>query len=924
MLELPEAHKDPGQGNDETAKPSALVVGKITQPKGLWTALNRIAGADNLRNGVLIVFSKDISGRIGIFCNRYISGAVLESTWQSGPDAVSALLSVTDGMFGFRPCLGIEGSELGQSLAIDINELLSLGQTHGEDVLSPSDALAVMNGREAPAKTTVHFSDYNEEEMPEFDGYLGASGNFFNEEPLSFAPPVDELPANAAESLSPPQPTATTESGGGEGDEGSFSYLDWFSDQVGVKSGPSKVREILMPALPQKAEKEEELEPLDRAVRDMEQYDKMVQAEHERVIKDIERSLQKHEPEGSTAGQEAEAVNDLRLFRDLLALEHDRVKTWSADQLNAIPTPKSAGAEGGAGDEAGYSRGPSSQAVRGGKEFLAGCTDLIQSTSKPVQDAKTFVNKKTTEEVVRPPQTFGNFFLDHPKILFGVCASVVVLALVGVVQYQAASDTDACFNEGKAAFQKGELQDARLLFTQTIEKNPNFARAYFLRAMVFGQTGEPEKALADLNIALSMGMSKSRVMTSRASVYAQMHDCDKAIDDCNHVILADPNYAEAYQIRALCRSHQSQFEACIKDCDAALKFAKEPEVRARLLLERGFAEGKLNQWAEAAKDFGEAAKTNPTAAVFMQRADAYRDMKKFPEALADYSKVIELEPRSYDAYVARGIAEAHLKKNAEALHDFGRALDLNKNGVEALIQRGEIHLAREEWRLAANDLEDSLELNPNIQESKDQLALAYKHLNRNVPSRYAGDVDIVRAKTVKLPSDPKAIMDLGYSNMNNGAFDEAIICFSALLKQNPADAAARKYLAYCYFQSNQSADAAFQFGQLQRLHALDHRDTMAYGKSLALSGQYAAAVTLFNAALQKEPNADDMRIELAKIYASAGAKDQSVAVCKQGIALAKTAQQRSQYENFIKAPDANAYNATRGKSTTDMTKDVGG
>lgn len=98
--------------------------GQITQADGLRDALEGILSAKAVQNGVLRIQSDLVSGRVGIFCARFITGAQVDSTGESGGLALRRLLAARNGSFSFEDARGSDISDLKQSLSIDVEILL--------------------------------------------------------------------------------------------------------------------------------------------------------------------------------------------------------------------------------------------------------------------------------------------------------------------------------------------------------------------------------------------------------------------------------------------------------------------------------------------------------------------------------------------------------------------------------------------------------------------------------------------------------------------------------------------------------------------------------------------------------------------------------------------------------------------------------
>ncbi len=104
----------------------AVLEGQISDDQDLREVLEIVLNVKDVQNGVLRITCNEFNGRIGIFCGRYITGAKVSSTDETGEEALKKLLTVQKGNFAFLDAKGQDISDLKQSLSIEIDRLLEL------------------------------------------------------------------------------------------------------------------------------------------------------------------------------------------------------------------------------------------------------------------------------------------------------------------------------------------------------------------------------------------------------------------------------------------------------------------------------------------------------------------------------------------------------------------------------------------------------------------------------------------------------------------------------------------------------------------------------------------------------------------------------------------------------------------------------
>lgn len=122
---------------------------------------------------------------------------------------------------------------------------------------------------------------------------------------------------------------------------------------------------------------------------------------------------------------------------------------------------------------------------------------------------------------------------------------------------------------------RGELIQAYFDCEDAIRDNPRNARAFSNRGSLFLLTNDPEKAVADFDVALSLQPEDASLFFNRGLAQSRLGRRGEAIADYTQAMRLDPKLAIAYHNRG--REHEvlGNLDEAIRDYKAALQLAPD-------------------------------------------------------------------------------------------------------------------------------------------------------------------------------------------------------------------------------------------------------------------------------------------------------------------------------------------------------------
>jgi lipoprotein NlpI/Leu/Phe-tRNA-protein transferase len=200
----------------------------------------------------------------------------------------------------------------------------------------------------------------------------------------------------------------------------------------------------------------------------------------------------------------------------------------------------------------------------------------------------------------------------------------------------------------------------------------------------------------------------------------------------------------------------------------------------------GMALYRAGQLDEAIAAYTKAIELNPkNAMVFSNRGNVYNYKGLWDMAIRDYDKAIELDPKNAVTFNNRGTVYSDKGLWDMAIRDYDKAIELDPKYAGSFSNRGNVYREKGLWDMAIRDHDKAIELDPKNAKAFNNRGIAYR--DKGLWDMAIRDFD----KAIEL--DPKyamAFYNRGLTYRDKGLWDMAIRDFDKAIEFDPKDAMA--------------------------------------------------------------------------------------------------------------------------------------
>lgn len=258
--------------------------------------------------------------------------------------------------------------------------------------------------------------------------------------------------------------------------------------------------------------------------------------------------------------------------------------------------------------------------------------------------------------------------------------SLTILLLASVLGYsQNYEKAVEAYNKGIELQQAGDAANAILAYDLALRLKPDLIEAYNNRATLKLNAGDVDGALADLSRVIEISPTYAMSFYNRGNIHLSKSDYERAIDDFTNSLKILDGMTTSYDKRAHAMSYNNRgnaFMALGKNKEALADYRRALEIipnSFEAITGLGSAKQQLGDHAGAVADYTRALQMVPdNILILTNRAGANEQVNK-EAALADYTKLIALDPKDAHLHARRGLVYLDLGRKKEAAADLRRA-----------------------------------------------------------------------------------------------------------------------------------------------------------------------------------------------------------------------------------------------------------
>jgi len=321
--------------------------------------------------------------------------------------------------------------------------------------------------------------------------------------------------------------------------------------------------------------------------------------------------------------------------------------------------------------------------------------------------------------------------LGHRKVWFIMkkISIVFIVLLFNTMLVCSQWNIEYILNQGREKLKNNDCIAAIDYFNTIIRVKPDFADAYYLRAIAKYSLGDYRGSVEDCSTAISFVPNFSYYYIYRGNAKEKLMDFNSALSDYNNAIEIRINNTEAYLSRGIIYIILKKYDFAIIDFNVAIMLDRK---NAYGYLYRALAKQYKTEYTNAMADYSIAIQLDPkNADAYVRRGKNRYDMKDFKGAIEDFDRGIKLDPKNSLSFYYRAITKVELLDYTGAMKDYDMVIELDPQNDLTYYNRADLKAKVGNFNAAIDDYTKVIQINPTNIFTYFNRAVCYQRLNKN-------------------------------------------------------------------------------------------------------------------------------------------------------------------------------------------------
>jgi tetratricopeptide (TPR) repeat protein len=265
---------------------------------------------------------------------------------------------------------------------------------------------------------------------------------------------------------------------------------------------------------------------------------------------------------------------------------------------------------------------------------------------------------------------------------------------------------------GNVFAEQRQFHEALSEFNNALKLDPKMVAAYVNRARVYQAKNDLPAAIRDFTSAIDLGLRDYDVFLRRAEASIRQGNSELARQDIDHVISLYPGESEVWAGSSQYWIHEGNYQKAEAHAASAVRLAPKSSYAHCCLAQ---VLRKQDRFQEALQTINHAISLHPDDPdLLVERAEVSLQIHEYDKAMSDCERAIELNGKHSRAFFVRGHIQQLLNQNVLAVASYTAAIHENNLDGMAIAERGYCHAKLLRHREAISDFSRAIELCPDL------------------------------------------------------------------------------------------------------------------------------------------------------------------------------------------------------------------